>query len=242
MRLLLTLVMLFVANGQDCSSATDSSGTFPSNDDKHYVISSRSVETIRFNGSIGLSLIILPQPLTEYPTPAPMLDIRWRLAFPFGLQGYGRVGSNLATSIAQAGGMYALDIGPASVGLGYSVSFVYGNITFIDGFNTTQNRWINQPMICTSWRFDKMTLSARAEIELLMSLEQQIADQVVRSNTNTVIGGSFTFAIEQPFWHDTHVVLGITFANSNNPYQAWFLYNTFRDRLFSTELFVGFIL
>lgn len=242
MRSLLTLVVFLVVQVQVCTSAIDSILPLLTNDDMHYVVSSRSVDAIRFNGSIGMSLAILPQPLTEYPIPAPMLEIRWRLAFPFGLQGYGRLGSNLATSIAQAGGLYAVDIGPASLGLGYSVSFVYGNITYIDGFNTTQQRWINQPMISTSWRIDKITLSARAEIELLMSLDQQIEDQVVRSTANTVIGSSVTLTIEQPFWHNTHVLLGLTFANSSNPYQAWFLYNTFQDRLFSTEFFVGFIL
>lgn len=241
------LFILFIVTTVACWSRPDTVGAAPTdtvipNDDRHYVISSRSVEELNFNVSMGLSLAILPQPLTEYPTPAPMLDIRWRLATPLGIQGYGRIGSNLATSIAQAGALYAHDIGPATLGLGYSVSFVYGNITYIDGFNTTQQRWINQPMLCTSWRIDRVTVSARVELEVITSINQEIEDQVVRSDVNAVTGGSLTLAVEQPFWNNTHVVLGVTFANSSNPYQAWFLYSTFQDRLFSSEFFVGFIL
>ncbi|MCX6140755.1 MAG: hypothetical protein NTX15_08010 [Candidatus Kapabacteria bacterium] len=240
-------IALFIVATTACWSHPDSASSVASDtlipkDDRHYVISSREVEDLNFNVSIGASLAILPQPLTEYPTPAPMLDIRWRLASVLGLQGYGRIASNLATSIVQAGALYARDIGPATLGVGYSVSFVYGNITYIDGFNTTQERWINQPMICSSWRFDRVTLSARLELEVITSINQKIEDQVVRSDANAITGGSLTLAIEQPFWHDTHVVLGVTFANSSNPYQAWFLYNTFQDRLFSSEFFVGFIL
>jgi hypothetical protein len=210
--------------------------------DIHYVMSTREVDHTVMNAAIGLSLAILPQPLTEYPTPAPMLDVRWRLATPSGIQGYGRLGSNLATSLVNLGGAYARDIGPASIGVGYSATFVYGNITYIDGFNTTQLRWINQPMITSSWHFERLTLTARLELEILTSLEQKIEDQVVASEANTVTGGSATISLEQPFWGSTHVLLGVTFARSSNPYQAWFLYNTFQDRLFSTEFFVGFIL
>jgi hypothetical protein len=108
------------------------------------------------------------------------------------------------------GALYSRNIGPATLGLGYSVSFVYGNITYIDGFNTTQQRWINQPMLCTSWQFDKVTVSARAELEFITSLDQRIEDQVVASNANSFTGGSLTIAVEQPFWHNTHVALGVS--------------------------------
>jgi len=244
-----TIVMVLICASQlslamqdTAAVRTDTVDLPRADDDRHYVYSTRTVHVTRFNATIGMSLTILPQPLTEYPTPAPMLDVRWRLAFPFGLEGYGRLGSNLATSIAKMGALYSRNIGPATLGLGYSASFVYGNITYIDGFNTTQQRWINQPMVCTSWQFDKVTISARAELEFITSLDQRIEDQVVASNANSFTGGSLTIAVEQPFWHNTHVALGVTFSNSSNPYQAWFLYNTFKDRLFSTEFFVGFIL
>lgn len=247
MKIIFTILFFLFIPGI-CSAMPDTAGIpaskelEPSEDERHFVFSSRSVETTRFNGSIGASLTILPQPLTEYPAPAPMIDIRWRLAFPMGLEGYGRLGSNIATSIVKGGLLYAADIGPAALGIGYSVSYIYGNLTFIDGFNTSQHRWLNQPMVCTSVQFDKVTLSARLELEFLTSLEQRIEDQVVASNANEVTGASLTFVLEQPFWHRTHVLLGVTFSNSTSPYQAWFLYNTFKDRLFSTEFFLGFIL
>lgn len=210
--------------------------------DQHYVFSSRETSTSSFNLSVGPSITMLPQPLTEYPTPAPMLDLRWHVPTPLGLHAYGRVGSNFATSIAQAGGMYAHDIGAFSIGAGYSVAYVYGNIDFVDGFNTTQWRWINYPMVNVTAKLDKLTLTARAELELLTSLKQKIEDQSVNSDLNTFSGAMLTIAAEQPFWNDTHVLLGVTLSYSSNPYQAWFIYNTFNERLFSSELFVGFIL
>ena len=138
--------------------------------------------------------------------------------------------------------MYAHDIGAFSVGAGYSVAYVYGNIDFVDGFNTTQWRWINYPMVNLTAKLDKLTLTARAEVELLTSLEQRIEEQEVTSDVNRFSGGLLTIVAEQPFWNNTHVLLGVTLSYSSNPYQAWFIYNTFNERLFSSELFVGFIL
>jgi len=171
-----------------------------------------------------------------------MVDLRWHVPTPLGVHAYGRLGSNFATSIAQAGGMYAHDIGAFSIGAGYSVAYVYGNIDFVDGFNTTQWRWINYPMVTVTVKLNELTLTARAELELLTALKQKIEEQSVNSDLNTFSGTSLTVAAEQPFWNDTHVLLGVTLSYSSNPYQAWFIYNTFNERLFSSELFVGFIL
>lgn len=210
--------------------------------DEHYVYSSSAVQAVNVNLSIGPSLTMLPQPLTEYPTPAPMLDLRWRVTTPYNLNLYGRFGSNIATSIVKAGGLLSTDIGSFSLGVGYSAAYVYGNITFIDGFNTSQQRWINYPTVNLTAMLDKLTLTARGELEMIMALDQRIEDQEVRTSVDKISGGSLTIVAEQPFWNTTHVLLGVSLSYSSNPYQAWFIYNTFNERLFSSELFLGFIL
>lgn len=211
-------------------------------DERHYVISPRPLYRFRLSGSAGLSLAVLPQPLTEYPTPAPMVDLRFKLSLPLGLAGYGRLGSNLATSLAQGGGLYGIPLGPLTIAPGYSVAFVYGNITYVDGFNTTQKRWINYPMISASWRFPKASLTARLEAEFTTSVVSEIEGQPTGGDRNLWTGGALTIAFEQPFFADRHLLLGITLQSSSDPYQAWFLYNQFKDRLFSSEFFIGFVL
>ena len=210
--------------------------------DSAYVMSTRAVQHTTMTASVGGTLTMLPKPLTEYSVPAPMIDVRWRLAFPFGLHAFGRAGSNVATSIAQAGGYYARDVGPLTLAVGYSVSFVYGNLTYIDGFNSLEQRWMNHPMIATSWSIAEYTLSARIEAELTTSQDRTIDEQVVGSNANLFTGASATLTLEQPFFGTTNVLLGVTIARSSNPYQSWFLYNTFQDRLITTEFIVGFYL
>lgn len=209
---------------------------------EHYVFTAHPLEGGRGVFSIGAALTILPQPLTEYPTPAPMLDLHGRLGLPLQLSMYGRAGSNIATSIVNAGLMWSLSIGRASIGVGVSEFYMYGNITYVDGFNTIQHRWSTYPMISASWSFPGFTVSGRAEAEFMTSQVRTIADQSVNSGQDVWNGGMLTLAIEQPFWKNTHVSLGVTLNYSRNPYQAWFLFNTFKDTMFYPELFLGIML
>ena len=209
---------------------------------REVVMAAVGQDDVVLSASIGAALTILPQPLTEYPTPAPMLDSRFRLSLPFGLAAYGRIASNLATSVGQLGGMLQIPMGRLTVAPGYSVAYTYGYLTYVDGFNTTQERWINYPSVTASWSFPRATLTARLEAELQTSIRSWIEDQPTGGDKDVFTGALLTLAVEQPFFARTHVVLGVTFQSSTNPYQAWFLYNTFKDRLFSSEFFLGILL
>ena len=211
-------------------------------DHSHYIMPARALNAWDIRGSIGAAISILPQPLTEYPTPAPMLDLRGRMGLPLNFQMYGRLGSNIATTLGQLGTMWTYNIGQLSLGVGGSGAFVYGNITYIYGFNTTQQRWSVYPMVSASYSFQKVTISSRLEAEYITSIAKDIGGQLVQSGAKRISGASLTFALEQPFFADKHIMVGFTISNSSDPYQAWFLYNTFKDRLFSSELFIGFLL
>ncbi|CAN5514225.1 hypothetical protein BH10BAC6_BH10BAC6_11960 [soil metagenome] len=209
---------------------------------EHYVFTTHPLDAGDGAFSIGAALTILPQPLTEYPTPAPMLDMRWRFGLPLQLSVYGRAGSNIATTLANMGLLWSFTFGRGSFGFGASELYMYGNITYVDGFNTVQHRWSTYPMVAASWSFPAFTVSGRFELEYMTSQVRTIADQTVNTAQDQLNGGSLTLAIEQPFWKNTHVSMGVTLNYSRNPYQAWFLFNTFRDKMFYPELFVGFML
>lgn len=210
--------------------------------DRHYIMTARPLPVARLNLSLGLDLTILPEPLTEGAIPAPMVDVRARLGLPLNLSGLFRAASNYATTMVEAGGMWSVPIGNLSVGAGYRAAFMYGYLNYLYGFNTTQTMWLNYPMVMASWDFGTFTLTGRLEAELITSRQQRIEGQFVDATKRIFNGGSLTVAIEQPFWKQTHIMLGVSLISSRNPYQAWFLYNTFDEVLFYPELFAGFLL
>lgn len=246
-RIILATIAICASLVQVVAADSDQSADVPSDTTvarvkREVVIAALPHDHVDLSLSMGLSLTILPQPLTEYPTPAPMLDSRFKLELPLRLAAYGRVASNVATSIGQLGGMFSIPIHRLTIAPGYSVAYTYGYLTYVDGFNTTQERWINYPSLTVSWTFPRATLSARIEAELQTSIRSWIEDQQTGGDKDLLTGALVTIALEQPFFANTHVCLGVTFQSSSNPYQAWFLYSTYKDRLFSSEFFIGLLL
>lgn len=250
MRSWFVLVLLIVSmplaiRAQESGSTSLQAGETAKEDvyhSRHYVFSTRPVPAWDFGASFGGSLTLLPQPLTESTVPAPSVDFRARLGLPLNLMAYGRASSNIATSFVQAGLSWSVAIDNFSVGAGWSAAYMYGNLTFIDDFNTSQHRWLNYPMVTGTAKFKDVLLTVRIEAELMTSLTKRIETQTITTENDVYTGSSLTIAVEQPFWKNTHVLFGATFSLSSNPYQAWFIYNTFQDRLLTTEFFMGFVL
>jgi hypothetical protein len=235
-----TWIVLLVSVAHFC--AWPLAGQTPLLDVQHYIMPATPLNAGRLCGSVGVAVSMLPLPLTEYPAPAPMLDVRYRFGLPLNTMLVGKIGSNIATTPVQAGLLTSVPFGNLSVAAGAAMQYVYGNITYIYGFNTTQERWSVLPMIAASYVFEQLTATVRLEVEYVTSVARQIEGQRVVSQKNRLVGESMTVCLEQPFFGDVHLLVGCTVSTSTDPYQAWFLYNTFRDRLFMSEVFVGVIL
>lgn len=207
----------------------------------HYVFAPDPLNMFTTNMSVGLALTILPQPLVESEVPLPALDVRYRVGLPLHLGLVGRASSNYASTLVTLGPMWSVELARITVGGGVKAGFFYGHLTFLEGFNTSATGWLAYPFVTAGVRFDDFTISATAEAEVLALQRRRVEDIDVQSSGRTVNGGSLTLAIEQPFWKETHIALGVTLTYSSNPYQAWLAFNTFDDRLFYPELFAGFI-
>lgn len=207
----------------------------------HYVFAPDPLNMFTANMSVGLALTILPQPLVESEVPLPALDVRYRVGLPLNLGLVGRASSNYASTLVTLGPMWSVELTRITVGGGVKAGLFYGHLTFLEGFNTSVMGVLAYPFVTAGIRFDACTISATLEAEVLAHQRRRVEDIDVRASERSIHGGSLTLAIEQPFWKQTHIALGVTLTYSSNPYQAWLAFNTFDDRLFYPELFAGFI-
>lgn len=207
----------------------------------YYVHAPDPLDMFTINGSVGLSLTLLPQPLVESEVPAPALDIRYRIGLPLHLSLVGRITGNYAANLATLGPMWSAELTRVTLGGGIQGGFMYGHISFLQGFNTTVMGAFAYPFATAGIRFDDFTVSGKLEAEVVLFQQQRIDDIKVSSTARTLNGGSLTLVVEQPFWRTTAISLGATLHYSRNPYQAWLAFNTFDDVLFYPELFAGFI-
>lgn len=234
---LLTIVLLIASCGVTSSATTRDSIPYRN----HYVHAPDPLDMFTFNGSVGLSLTLLPQPLVESEVPAPALDIRYRIGLPLQLSLVGRITGNYAANMATFGPMWSAELTRVTLGGGIQGGFMYGQVDFLQGFNTTVMGAFAYPFATAGIRFNDFTVSGKLEAEVVLFQQQRIEDIKVSTTARTLNGGSLTIVIEQPFWRTTAISLGATLHYSRNPYQAWLAFNTFDDVLFYPELFAGFI-
>lgn len=207
-----------------------------------YVHSPRPLGAFNANLSIGFALTMLPQPLVESEMPAPAIDVRLRLALPLNFAIVGRGSSNVATNYASGGLMWSTEMSRFTVGFGLQAGYLYGSLTFLDGFDTDVQAVLATPFVVTGLRLDDLTLSAKFELDYVVTQSRRVETLEVEGARRSFNGVAMTIAVEQPFFRTTHIALGVTLNYSRNPYQAWLAFNTFDDYQFYPELFAGFLL
>jgi hypothetical protein len=230
-------VVLFVASACMTAKAQQDSVDLTT-----YVHSPRPLGIFDANLSLGFALTVLPQPLVETELPAPAVDLRFRVGLPLNLALVGRASSNVATNYASGGMMWSVEVSRLTVGAGLQAGYLYGSVTFLDGFDTDVQAVLANPFGTAGIRFDDFTLSGKLELEYVLSQRKRVESLEVEGTKRTFNGAALTLSVEQPFWKRTHIALGVTLNYTRNPYQAWVAFNTFDDFLFYPELFAGFLL
>ena len=192
--------------------------------------------------SIGLSLSTLPRVIVEEElNQSPALDLRSRLGLPWGFSADARLLIQVLTNHLEFGGSWSFAIGRFAVSLGDNSAWWFGFLT-IDGFDNSANGWLNYPNISLGYDFGRFRVVLRAEMLLVLSFRSYAGDYLLSSDKNGFGGFSSSVTIEQPFWKNTHVLIGFKASYLKYFYQSWFTYETFNRYLFIPELSFGFIL
>lgn len=190
----------------------------------------------------GLTLSTLPKEIVEEElNQSPALDLHSRVGLPWGFSANTRALVQVLTNHVTLGGSWSHAFGRFALTFGDDAAFWFGFLT-IEGFDNSANGWLNYPYVTVGYDFGRFRLSMRTEALLVLSFRSYAGDHLLASDKNGFGGLAVTFAIEQPFWKDTHVALSFKASYLRYFYQSWFTYETFNRYLFIPELAVGFFL
>ncbi len=192
--------------------------------------------------SIGLRVLTVPRAIAEEEiNKAPAVDVQIAMGLPWQFAVDGRMVLQYVTNHFRAGLRWTYRFGPLSAGIGDDAAFWFGFFDF-EGFDNSMSGWINYPNLSLGWDFGDVRLTARGEAIYLMSQRSLAGENEVSSTKNRIAGGALTLVLEQPFWHDTHALLGVRLAWTKFHYQSWFAFSTFDRRLLFSELLFGLLL
>jgi hypothetical protein len=189
----------------------------------------------------GLSLMILPRTLVEQEIrQLPMLTMEAREDLPLRFTAIGRIRSNVIANYGSLSGQWNIYTGRISLSVGDEFAYWYGFAT-LEGFDLTAEGWINFPHVLVGLDFQEFAVTLRAEAQIVTFQKTTAGETVVRANKNLLSGFAIALFIEQPLWKAHNVSLGLKLNYSQQMYQSWLAFSTFRDYLPYTEFVFGFL-
>ncbi|MBK9247877.1 MAG: hypothetical protein IPM69_07150 [Ignavibacteria bacterium] len=208
-----------------------------------YVLFPQEAVPYSFSGSIGATTTFVPRPIAEEEIrQIPILDANFRYNLPVNFALTGRLGSNYITNLASIGAMWSISYRRFSLSFGDYSTLWYGFATMENSFDVSAIGWLNTPHVSFGIAFDEVLISVRGELLYITSRSTRVGDIEIASEKNVVAGGSFGIYTEQPFFRNTHLLLGLKINNLSNAYQSWLAFSTFNDRLTYPEFMIGILL
>ncbi|WP_020596276.1 hypothetical protein [Spirosoma panaciterrae] len=126
---------------------------------------------------------------------------------------------------------------------GYDITGWLGALQIKDVFSSQAFGVETFPNVSVGYKLTRdLRFTFRTEAIIDLYYRSQVGNLAVEYNRRAVNGVAFTFMLEQPFYHQRHVSVGIRGAYSNFNWQLWSLFDTFDRNLFYPQLIFGFIL
>jgi hypothetical protein len=210
--------------------------------DRPFILAPLPVSPKDWHVSAGLTLVTPPRDLTEeVALRVPAFDLHALYGLPSNFFLDGRVISQVVQNHFSAGGRWAHPMGKFSFSLGYDVAWWFGFLE-VEGFDSKASGWLNYPSVTLGYDLGDVYLLVKTEAILNLFYRSYVGDEEISTDINKFSGMAFTFAVEQPFYKNTHLTLGLRGTYTKFHWQTWALFSTFDRYLFYPEIIVGFML
>lgn len=194
------------------------------------------------DAAIGLRVLTVPRDIAEEElNKAPSVDVQAVMGLPWQFSCNGHMSLQYFTNHFQVGARWSFALGGFDVAIGDDAAAWFGFFDF-EGFDNRMSGWINYPNLAVGYDFGDVRMTAKGEAIYLLSLRSFAGKNEISSNRNIMAGGALSLVLEQPVWHQTHVLLGIRLAWTNFHHQTWFAFSTFNRKLLFSELLFGVLL
>lgn len=195
--------------------------------------------------SLGLVFTSTPPEITEeirVIVPAIDVNLQKRLSKQWYLSG--RIQTQVVQSNLALGPRYATRLtDKLFVGLGIDGVCWFGALTIKDVFNSQALGLQTIPNVSLGYRPTRdLQLTFRTEGVMDLYYRSRAGSLEIEYKRRQLNGVAFVFALEQPFYKQRHVSLGVRALYSNFNWQFWSLYATFERDFFYPQLFFDFIL
>lgn len=195
--------------------------------------------------SIGVVFTTTPPELTEeIRVNVPAIDFNIQRGLSKRLFLTGRLQTQFVQSNLGVGIRWSKPFSPRLfMTVGWDATIWAGALRIKDVFNSQAYGVQTFPNVSVGYKLTRdLRLTVQSEAIMDLYYRSQVGSLAVEYNRQRINGVAFSFILEQPFYHQRHVSIGLRAAYSNFNWQLWSLYDTFDRDLFYPQLIFGFIL
>lgn len=192
--------------------------------------------------SLGLALAKLPEDVVETDDVfrAPLFSYRLKYGLPENFLAEGSVESNIVTFNFMLGPKWNYEYDKWGFSLGTDLSYYFGKLEQF-GFDTKFTGWALYPNISAGYQFEKFTISMKSELVFNLAETSRNGESEIENDLDFFNGWTIGVYLEQPFWGDNYVVLGIRSTFLKFYYPMWAAFSTFDRSFYIPEATFTFI-
>ncbi|GIK61436.1 MAG: hypothetical protein HND39_16185 [Ignavibacteriota bacterium] len=192
--------------------------------------------------SLGIALAKLPEDVVETDDVfrAPLFSYRMKYGLPSNFLAEGSIETNIVTFNFMLGPKWNFALDRFAFSAGTDLSFYIGKLEQF-GFDTKFNGWALYPNITAGYRLNKFTVSVKSELVFNLAEQSKNGESEIENDLDFFNGWTIGVYIEQPFWGDNYVVLGIRSTFLKFYYPMWAAFSTFDRQFYIPEATFTFI-
>jgi hypothetical protein len=197
-----------------------------------------------WRASIGFSFLTTPQDITEevrLRVPAGEVAVVRRIKENFHLTG--RLTFQVLQNHMAVGARWVhKQTDHFYFSAGDEIGYWFGFLP-VAGFDSKAHGWVNYLNLGVGLKLKKdLWLTFKSENSWTLSYKASNGENEIASKNNFYNGEAFTIALEQPFYHQKHLTLGITGIYNYFYWQTWSLFYRTERKIFYPQFKLGFIL
>jgi hypothetical protein len=192
--------------------------------------------------SLGLALAKLPEDVVETDDVfrAPLFSYRLKYGLPENFLAEGSVESNIVTFNFMLGPKWNYEFDKWGFSVGTDLSYYFGKLEQF-GFDTKFTGWALYPNISAGYQFEKFTISLKSELVFNLAETSKNGESEIENDLDFFNGWTIGAYLEQPFWGDNYIVLGVRSTFLKFYYPMWAAFSTFDRSFYIPEATFTFI-
>lgn len=194
--------------------------------------------------SVGVTAATLPRDIFEefnYRVPAGDVHVVKKLSSHFNL--HGRMSIQIFQNLVTTGPQWNTALNDRfALGVGNQVGYWFGFVNFA-GFKSRGSGWQSYPNASIGYRFNRQVLlTLRAEAMMDFGIKTYAGKERVTTDHRLLSGSAYSIILEQPFFGNKNLVLGLRGMYTDFYWQTWASFESFDRNIFYPQVIIGVIL